>query len=224
MTGASSNERVSGEQVSGQQVSGQQVSNGEYASAPKRVLMVSQPTVAGVAQCVVDWSAGIREYGWEPVVACPSDGEVAGWCEALAIPVRPWESVRSPTSGVAGELSALRRIIADVDPDVVMLHSSKAGLVGRLALRGARPTVFVPHAWSFDAVTGPMAIASRSWERLAAHRTDLVVCVSAAEYRTGVAAKIRTRYQVVPQRGRRRCLARPRRRFKHPPRHARSDL
>jgi glycosyltransferase involved in cell wall biosynthesis len=78
-----------------------------------------------------------------------------------------------------------------------MLHSSKAGLVGRLALRGSTPTVFVPHAWSFDAASGKAAQAALAWERVAAWQwTDLVLCVSAAEYHRGVSAGIRTTYQV----------------------------
>ena len=36
--------------------------------------------------------------------------------------------------------------LRSVRPDVVHLHSSKAGLAGRLAIRGGVPTVFQPHA------------------------------------------------------------------------------
>lgn len=159
--------------------------------------MVSQPTTAGVAQCVIDWSVGLAERGWDVTVACPDGGDLADWCAAQGIERIQWESQRSPFADVPGETAALRRILAQVKPDLVMLHSSKAGLVGRLALRGTTPTVFVPHAWSFDAATGKAAKAALAWERIAAWRwTDLVLCVSTAEYQRGVSVGIRATYQV----------------------------
>jgi glycosyltransferase involved in cell wall biosynthesis len=86
---------------------------------------------------------------------------------------------------VPGEVARLSAIIRDVDPDLVHLHSAKAGLAGRLALRGRRPTVFQPHAWSFEAVSGPIGAASLRWERLAVRWTDLTVCVSDDERSRG---------------------------------------
>lgn len=162
------------------------------------VLMVSQPTIAGVAQCVLDWSVGIAERGWQVTVACPSDGWLRQRCAAAGLATAPFESERSPTANVAGESRQLAAIVADTQPDVVMLHSSKAGLIGRLVMRGTLPTVFVPHAWSFDAAAGAQGHAARIWERLAAARwTDLVVCVSSAEYHRGREAGIRATYQVI---------------------------
>ena len=163
----------------------------------KHVLMVSQPTVAGVAQCVLDWSRGLLHRGWQVTVACPSDENLTAWCGDASIPTVAWEAVRSPTSGVRSETSALTEIIRATRPDVVVLHSSKAGLDGRLALRGSLPTVFVPHAWSFDAATGPAAHGALWWERWAGARwTDTIVCVSAAEYLRGRSARISATYQV----------------------------
>ena len=79
------------------------------------------------------------------------------------------------------ETRRLRRIVEGVDPDVVHLHSSKAGMAGRLAVRGRRPTIFQPHAWSFDAVRGPVRAASLAWERFAQRWTTELVCVSLSE-------------------------------------------
>ena len=73
----------------------------------------------------------------------------------------------SPGRRVVGEAIRLARIIREADPDVVHLHSSKAGLVGRLAMRNRRPTVFQPHAWSYLAATGGVRAASLRWERFA---------------------------------------------------------
>jgi glycosyltransferase involved in cell wall biosynthesis len=98
---------------------------------------------------------------------------------------------------VPAEVARLRRVLRAFDPDLVHLHSSKAGLAGRLALRGRVPTVFQPHAWSFAAVTGPVRAASLAWERLAVRWADVVVCVSEAECADGRAAGVDARYAVV---------------------------
>ncbi|MFD9871854.1 glycosyltransferase, partial [Streptomyces niveus] len=76
-------------------------------------------------------------------------------------------------------------------------HSAKAGFAGRLAVRGRIPTVFQPHAWSFESVSGTTAALARGWERLAARWTARVVCVSEAERGRGERAGVRAPWSVV---------------------------
>lgn len=78
-------------------------------------------------------------------------------------------------------------MIGRLRPDVLHAHSAKAGLAGRLAVRGGVPTVFQPHAWSFDAVGGATAALALRWERFGARWADRVLCVSEAERRAGEA-------------------------------------
>ena len=81
-----------------------------------------------------------------------------------------------PGRRVVGEILRLSRIIGEADPDVVHLHSSKAGLVGRMVLRNRVPTVFQPHAWSYLAATGGVRAASLRWERFATRWAAVRVC------------------------------------------------
>jgi glycosyltransferase involved in cell wall biosynthesis len=110
----------------------------------------------------------------------------------------PWPATRNPGPRVVGETARLARIIAKARPDVVHLHSSKAGLAGRLALRGRLPTVFQPHGWSFEAVEGPLLRVVIAWERAAARWADAVICVSEAERERGVAVGIEAPWAVIP--------------------------
>jgi glycosyltransferase involved in cell wall biosynthesis len=87
--------------------------------------------------------------------------------------------------------------VAAVRPDLVHLHSAKAGLAGRLVLRGRLPTVYSPHGWSFHAAGGPLRAAAVTWERAAARWCDRVLCVSEDERRTGSAAGIHATWDVV---------------------------
>ncbi|WP_263103187.1 glycosyltransferase, partial [Kitasatospora sp. DSM 101779] len=105
---------------------------------------------------------------------------------------------RAPGPATAGEVRRLRRIVRAAEPDVLHLHSAKAGLAGRLAVRGSVPTVFQPHAWSFAAVEGAVARATRRWERYAARWAHALLCVSEQERADGAAAGIAAAWRVVP--------------------------
>lgn len=43
----------------------------------------------------------------------------------------------------------VKRIAAEVKPDVIHLHSSKAGVIGRMAFDGKVPMFYTPHGYSF---------------------------------------------------------------------------
>lgn len=163
-----------------------------------RILHVSQPVVAGVANVVADLVVDQRERGYVVHVACPAGSGLAEQVVGSGAAHHTWAAGRSPGPGVVDETRRLARIIADVDPDVVVLHSAKAGLAGRLALRGSRPTVYVPHAWSFEAVRGAGRTLSTAWEVLGGRWTDVTVCVSADERDRGRAVGVTSAMEVVP--------------------------
>lgn len=166
------------------------------------MLHVSQPAEAGVAKYVAELARYQAAAGWSVSVACPR-GETqlqplsdrvtaagASWCR--------WEATREPGAAIASECRRLRSIVRTIEPDIVHLHSAKAALAGRLVLRGARPTIVQPHAWSFHAASGATARAARVWERFATRWTDAVVCVSASERAEGERVGIRAHYVVIP--------------------------
>jgi glycosyltransferase involved in cell wall biosynthesis len=166
-----------------------------------RVLHLSQPTTEGVARVVADLVRDQLERGFHVTVACPPDGGLAETVRSLGAQWSSWPATRSPGPSALGESLRVRRLVRAADPDVVHLHSAKAGLAGRLALRGSRPTVFAPHAWSFEAVRGPVRTATRTWERVAVRWTDLLVCVSRAEQDVGERAGVRVTPTVVVPNG-----------------------
>ena len=162
------------------------------------VLHVSQPVDGGVARCVADLVADQVARGWRVGVASPPGGPLLERTLAVGAEHVPWPARRSPGPWVPRETRALARIVDRLRPDLVHLHSSKAGLAGRLALRGRRPTLFQPHAWSFLAVAQPVRSAALAWERVAARWADAVVCVSEGERAAGERAGIRAEWRVVP--------------------------
>jgi glycosyltransferase involved in cell wall biosynthesis len=161
------------------------------------VVHVSQPVEAGVAGVVADLLLEQHEAGLEVHLVSPP-GPLAERSEAAGVPWSRWEATREPGPSVLSEAAALRRVLAALRPDVVHLHSSKAGLAGRLALRGRVPTAFQPHAWSFAAATRPQRRGALAWERFAGRWTDLLLCCSPEEEQEGRAAGVRGRSLVVP--------------------------
>ncbi|WP_172387999.1 glycosyltransferase [Streptomyces sp. MNP-20] len=158
---------------------------------PPRVLHVSQPVDGGVARVVLDLVEAQRAAGLDVHVACPG-GVLAGGSG------HAWAASRSPGPSLWSEVRELDRVVTLVRPDLVHAHSAKAGLAVRLAVRGRVPTVFQPHAWSFEAVGGVTAVLARAWERHGARWTARLVCVSEAERHTGLRAGVGGTARVVP--------------------------
>ncbi|MFD9318192.1 glycosyltransferase [Streptomyces sp. NPDC060053] len=165
--------------------------------AGTRVLHLTQPVDGGVARVVTDLTRAQLAAGLHVTVACPT-GRLAGDLRSLGADVRQWAATRSPGPSLPGEVRRLVRLLDEVRPDLVHAHSAKAGLAGRLAVRGRIPTVFQPHAWSFEAVGGVTATLALTWERFGARWADRLVCVSEAERTTGLRARIGGRVSVIP--------------------------
>lgn len=121
-----------------------------------------------------------------------SGGSVAASAEAagvevvhlgeLVAPIRPWRD--------AAAVGRLRSLFDDRGVDIVHTHSSKAGVLGRLASRG-RPTVHTVHGWSFhEGQRRSVAATYRTVERALAPRTDAWIVVTPTDQAIGLAAGI----------------------------------
>ena len=129
---------------------------------------VCQPTDGGAAVCVRQLADAGQRAGFDVTVACPPDGPLAGWVEGSGARWAPLPMVRSPRPRDVRELARVRRLAAGAD--VLHLHASKAGALGRVARLGLRSrprVVFTPHGWSW-LVGGSLAPAYRAFERATA--------------------------------------------------------
>jgi len=170
----------------------------ESTSRRLHVLHVSASASGGVATVALGYVRDQVERGWRVSVATSSVGFLGYDAREAGAAAYWWQAEREPNRRVVGEAMRLSRIIAQAEPDVVHLHSSKAGLVGRLVVRNRIPTVFQPHSWSYLAATGGVRAASLRWERFATRWAALVVCVSEAERSGGTRLGIEGRTAVIP--------------------------
>ncbi|MGW6866404.1 glycosyltransferase [Streptomyces sp. NPDC054901] len=161
------------------------------------VLHLVQPVDGGVARVVTDLVRAQAAGGLRVVVGCPRGGRLADDARDAGAEVLTWRAGRAPGPGLPAEVLGAARLARRVRPDLLHAHSAKAGLAGRLAVRGSLPTVFQPHAWSFDAVGGATAALALRWERLGARWADRVLCVSESERRAGESEGIAGRWSVI---------------------------
>lgn len=169
------------------------------ASSHLRILHVTQPVEAGTANVVKTLAAFDLQHGHEVSVGCPSSS-LSQWTEGLG-----GKTVELPISRSIslGDVKAIRRFRRALEhADVVVLHSSKAGALGRLialTLRRARRPVllFYPHGWSW-LLPGRASRFYKVIENLLAPVADKIVAVSDAEAHLG--------RQVLTERGAERIL------------------
>ena len=87
----------------------------------------------------------------------------------------------------------IRKIINDNKPDIIYCHSSKAGAIGRMANFGLKKKlIYNPHGWSFNmkgAKRGKLAFYEFI-EKLLAHTTDKIVCISEYEKESALEHRI----------------------------------
>ena len=87
----------------------------------------------------------------------------------------------------------LAEMLAEIRPDVVHTHSSKAGILGRLAARNAGVPIIVHtiHGMSFNRTQPwPLRLACRRLERYCARFTDRLIVVARAMTAQALAARL----------------------------------
>ncbi|MFK8112789.1 MAG: glycosyltransferase family 4 protein [Rubripirellula sp.] len=150
--------------------------------------------VGGAQLHVRDLSAAIQQRGHNVHVICGGDGPYFDLLSdagvsftrlpSLVRPVRPGTDWKC--------LGDLKRELRRLNPQVVHAHSSKAGLLGRLAAHQLGiPAVFSAHGWSFtDGIAPHLAFVFRMAERRAANWCTKILCGCEGDRQMGLRAKV----------------------------------
>jgi len=156
----------------------------------------------GVPSHVVSLVEALPRDRFAVDVACPRGSLTWASLEgAPGVELHAIGAHRRPALGDARSWLALLRLAQRAD--VVHVHSSKAGFLGRLAslARGKRRAcVFTPHGWSFWAAHGVEGRLYAGLERVAAGWCSAIVALSRDERAAGLAAGVGRpeQYRVIP--------------------------
>jgi glycosyltransferase involved in cell wall biosynthesis len=160
---------------------------------PLRVLhVITMLELGGAQRNTLDTVASLDRGRFAPGLACAVDGELVDEARALSstelffLPhlrreVRPWHDLRA--------LTELRAVCRRFRPDLVHTHSSKAGILGRLAARAERVPITVHSIHGFGFGTHqpwPVRWVFLTAERLAARSTTAFIAVSQRNLNEGV--------------------------------------
>jgi Glycosyl transferase 4-like domain len=89
----------------------------------RRVLIVSQATVDGVAVCVRDLAEAAVDRGYDLTVACPSAGDLARWVQERGAAWERLEMRRSPHPSDVLAVARVRRLARASD----LVHWQRLG-------------------------------------------------------------------------------------------------
>ncbi len=157
-------------------------------------LVTTASPIGGAQIHVRDLAAALAAQGHTPSVITSGSGPFIEDLQRLGIPVRVLRHLGVPIRPLR-DLRALREVRAALTalrPELVATHSSKAGILGRLAGRSLQvPVVFTVHGWAFTpgVPPGPAAVYRRV-ERLVGPLARKIITVSEFDRQLGLAAGI----------------------------------
>lgn len=176
-------------------------SSGQNALPLNRVLMVITKGDLGGAQThVYDLCSNLKDL-LEVQVVIGEYGPLFDKLDALGIKVHIIPQLNREVSFISDwkALQQLTRLVQSLNPDLIAAHSSKAGILSRLAAaRTGKPCVFTAHGWAFSEGVSPLK--SRIYqmaERFAARRTDRIICVSDYDRLLAIKTKVAAGEQLV---------------------------
>lgn len=138
--------------------------------------------IGGVQIHVRDLALSLREQGHAPTVLVGGEGSFVDTLREAGVRVSILPHLTVPISPIRDAL-ALREIHAalrELRPELVALHSSKAGILGRVAARRLGiPALLTAHGWNFTPGIPAIAAATyRQIERAAGPLASRIITVS----------------------------------------------
>jgi len=158
----------------------------------KVLLIVTLSELGGAQKVVYHIAAGLPPEQFEVTVACAPGGELVNWLRNLPRGVQVMEiSGLKRNISLWDDLKAFKKLYALIKKgafDIVHCHSSKAGVLGRLAayFAGVPKIYFTAHGWGINEYQSRPVRFFYTWaERLAGVVSTGVVCVSESDLLKG---------------------------------------
>lgn len=150
--------------------------------------------VGGAQIHIRDLATSVLALGHSPTVITSGQGPFVEGLRAQNIPTILLEHLRVPI-GLVRDIRAFRElhaVLKELRPDLVAAHSSKAGILSRLAGRSlGLPVVFTAHGWAFTpGIPAFKAAVYRQIERSVGPLASRIITVSEFDRRLAIEARI----------------------------------
>lgn len=162
----------------------------------KILYFITTSNWGGASRHVYDLCKYQKSIGNKVYLAVGSKGQLFKEVKQLQIPIFVLQSVQRNISPINDIKSVIlfRMLVKKLKPDIVHLHSSKAGILGRMACTGIKniKVVFTVHGWAFtDGVPSKAKkFIYRNIERFVSPLTDLFICVSKFDKSIGLRDRV----------------------------------
>ena len=157
-------------------------------------------TVGGAQMHVRDLSVGLANSSHEVILVAGGTKNIHTIIEENNVEVLYCQSLIRKLN-IKSDIKAIvevRKILKEIQPDLIATHSSKAGIVGRIAGWTLRiPTVFTAHGWSFtDGVPSQKKRIYKLFEKIIGRISDGVIAVSEYDRELAIKHKVLPAHKV----------------------------
>ncbi|MEM8638275.1 MAG: glycosyltransferase family 4 protein [Cyanobacteria bacterium P01_G01_bin.54] len=161
------------------------------------IFITRSDTLGGAQVHVKDLSIALQSHGHVVLVVTghpgiftdvlDSLGLYSTYCPSLQRSINVPKDIRC--------IFEMWNIIRTFDPDLVTLHSSKAGILGRIVsfFAGHKPCIFTVHGWGFRGFSRFKQLVLKLLELIVEPFADKIICVSNYDREVGLELGIPTR-------------------------------
>lgn len=153
-----------------------------------KIIHIAQ-SAGGVAQYLKDMLKNINEDIFDNILIVSNDykgkeNEILNYKRIFFV-----DMIRQiKFKNIISNIRQIKQIIKNEKPDIIYLHSSIAGAIGRLAVIFNRKikVIYNAHGWYFNADIGKKVYIYRIIEKLLAYRADKIIAISESEYESAL--------------------------------------
>lgn len=159
----------------------------------KKIIHIAQ-SAGGVSEYIYMLLNNISKYKYEHILIASEDYKeqerrFTGLVSKMYfVPMKREINIKNDIDSIL----KVRKILKKEKPNIVYLHSSKAGAIGRISLLFNRKIkiIYNAHGWSFNANLGSNPKKYAIIERILAIKTNKIINISKNEYQSAIENKI----------------------------------
>lgn len=170
----------------------------------KKILHICQAPIGGTVEYLRLFLENIDKSKYENILICPSSGNMKKILENKLNKIYLVEMEREISlKKDLKDIFEIRRILKEEKADIVYLHSSKAGALGRLASLGLKTKIlYNPHGWAFTINCSHNKKKIYAYiEKLLYSLTDIIINISEDEYSKALEYKIPAKKMITIENG-----------------------